>query len=460
MFSFDEGLVDRFSSLVLDSDFGDIRFGRTQSVTIEVNNGEVRSVRRGSAEGFGLRICSGGIWGFGASTSLTQESLAEAVKQAYSMIRASPPARVKRGISVRPVREKRPPDWRVDPRLVDTSDKLGVCLQADSSSRLEGVSSTLSVYGDSVTEWLVGNNQGTCVSYTTSSPRLAVTVYVKDGSTTHVITESIGSNGGFELFSEEATTRVGVEVASKALRLVGAHPVKGGKYDVVLDPAMTGVYIHEAFGHASEADLVMAGASILEGKLGSKVGSELVGVVDDPTISGLRGSYTYDQEGVRATKRVIVERGVLRGYLHTLESAALLDAEPNGAARAMSPLTEPIARMSNTYIAAGDYVEEDIYSDVRLGVAFFGFQYGYVDPGSGKLMFKAQYGRMIRDCELAEYVRDAALTGSTLDVLGRIDALGREVRFTDGTCGKNGQWVPVTTGGPFTRVRGVVVGGQ
>jgi len=127
MFSFDEGLVDRFSSLVLDSDFGDIRFGRTQSVTIEVNNGEVRSVRRGSAEGFGLRICSGGIWGFGASTSLTQESLAEAVKQAYSMIRASPPARVKRGISVRPVREKRPPDWRVDPRLVDTSDKLGVC---------------------------------------------------------------------------------------------------------------------------------------------------------------------------------------------------------------------------------------------------------------------------------------------------------------------------------------------
>jgi len=133
---------------------------------------------------------------------------------------------------------------------------------------------------------------------------------------------------------------------------------------------------------------VMAGASILEGKLGSKVGSELVRVVDDPTISGLRGSYMYDQEGVRATKRVIVERGVLREYLHTLESATVLDAEPNGAARAMSPLSEPIARMSNTYIVAGDYVEEDIYSDVRLGVAFFGFQYGYVDPGSGKFMFK------------------------------------------------------------------------
>jgi TldD protein len=455
----DEDLVNYFLGLVAGSDFGDIRLACSQSFNVEVNNGEVRSVGGDTVTGFNLRVCSKGIWGHASSTNVSREAIADCVAMAYKMIRASNQQRPQPDFNVDAVSDKCAPPWKIDPRTVDASDKLGVCLEADKASRLNGVHATQCFYEDTVTEWLVGNSIGTRVSYYTCSPRLIVAVYVKDESTTHMIYESLASNGGFELFGGDAVSRVGATAATKALGLVGARPVRGGVYDVVLDPAMTGVYIHEAFGHASEADIVMAGTSILEGKVGSKVGAEIVGVVDDPTIQGLRGSYLYDQEGVRAQKRSIVEGGVLKTYLHTLESASRLGGKPNGAARAMGPLNAPIARMSNIYVGPGDF-GDDIYSDIKLGVAFYGFHYGYVDPGSGKFMFKAQYGRMIRDGELAEYVRDAALTGYTLDVLNRVDALGKTVEFVDGTCGKDGQWVPVTTGGPYTRVRGVVVGGQ
>jgi len=360
---------------------------------------------------------------------------------------------------VNPSREKLGYPWRTDPRGVEIDEKLGVAMRADRAAKLQDVYSTQTTYQDSVTEWLVGNTSGTLVHFYASYPRLICSAFVKDEFATQSVMQSLDANCGFELFDGDAPERVGGRAGEKAVRLLGARAVKAGIYDVVLDSAMTGVYTHEAFGHASEADLVIAGTSVLEDKLGRKVGSEVVNIVDDPTIQGVRGSFPFDQEGTRAKKRNIVEAGVLKSYLHTLETAARFRVEPNGAARAMDFSSKPIARMSNTFIVPGEHKEE-LYEDIKLGVMFSGFQYGYVDPGSGKFMFKAQYGQMIRNGELEEYVRDAALAGFTLDVLSKIDAVGSNLSFEGGTCGKNGQWVPCSTGGPHVRVRGVVVGGQ
>jgi TldD protein len=455
----DEELVNHFVSLVEPADFGDIRLGASEGTAIEVDSGEVRSMSSFESIGFGVRIRREGIWGFASSTSLTKEAVEDAVKQAYKIARSAAGRHNEKSLVVKPVREKISPPWRIDPRSVEIDEKLDVAIEADRAARLPNVNTTQTIYQDSVVEWSVANTLGTLVHFYASYPRLMCIAFVKDESATQSVMESLDANCGFELFESGAPEKIGRRAGEKAVRLLGAKPVKAGSYDVVLDPAMTGVYTHEAFGHASEADLVLAGSSVLENKLGHKVGSEVVNIVDDPSIQGVRGSFPFDQEGTRAKRRSIVEAGVLKGYLHTLETAAHLGVEPNGAARAMDFACKPIARMSNTFIAPGEHKEE-LYRDVRLGVMFSGFQYGYVDPGSGKFMFKAQYGQMIRDGELAEYVRDAALTGSTLDVLSKIDAVGSSLSFQGGTCGKNGQWVPCSTGGPFVRVRGVVVGGQ
>ncbi len=455
----DEDLIKFFVSIVPRGCYGDIRMGEREGTLISVENGAVRSVSAIKSSGFGLRLMKNGVWGFAASTETSKKAIKTAAEKAHGIIINRPKGasrlRIEPSMNVADIK----PGWTIDVRSVDVKDKLDIAMAADSAARGKDTVATMSVYEDAVTQWLLGNSCGSRISFYDSKPRLSVASFVRDSSSTLSFRNSVSGSGGFEVFSGDIPAKTGREALETVRHLIGARPVSGGKYDVVLDYSMTGVYTHEAFGHAAEADGVLAGASILEGKLGKRVGGENVTIVDDPTLKGGRGSFPFDQEGTAAKKRVIVDRGVMKSYLHTLETAKRMGAEPNGAARAMDYAHRPIARMSNTFIAPGDF-KEDMLDGIKLGVAFYSFQYGYVEPGSGKFMFKSQYGRMIRNGRLAEFVRDAALTGGTLDILNKIDAVGTTLRFDDGTCGKEGQWVPVSSGGPNIRVRGVVVGGQ
>ncbi len=446
--------IEYFNTLVKNADFADIRLGRSYSQLLIKEDNKIRTNHMTESSGFGIRMLKNGIWYFSSSTLITNESIKKAVSSLENKFKCE-----KTDLEPEINKIDLEPFWKTDARFVPFKDKIEIVNELSESAKLKGISSRIAYYQDGVNLWVIGNNRGALVSFYDSYPRLMLESFVKSGNSKQSVRKSIESNGGFELFDSKKVKELGKKTSEEALKLVDAKAVKGGKYDVVLDHSMTGVYSHEAFGHATEADAVLNKESILEDKLNRRVGPDIVNITDDPTINGLRGSYYFDQEGTKSRKRYLVKDGILMDYLNSLETAKKLKLKPNGAARSMSFNVIPIPRMSNTFIEPGDF-SEDIFEDIKEGIAFYGFQYGYTDPGSGKFMFKAQYGREIKNGKLKEYVRDAALAGSTLDILNKIDAIGKDIEFDGGSCGKMGQWVPVTSGGPSIRVRGVVVGGQ
>jgi len=218
--------------------------------------------------------------------------------------------------------------------------------------------------------------------------------------------------------------------------------------------------MHEALGHNTEADAVWAGESILAGRIGDRIASEKVTVCDDPTYPNSYGSYDYDSEGVAAEKRVLIENGVLKTYLHSLETADKFKVQPNGAARAQGFLHRPIVRMSNTYMAPGTDRVEDLFKGIDRGVYLRDGSWGYVFVDKGQFVCHATQAQMIEHGALGEPLRDVSVSGMMLETLTEIEAVTDDFEMDKpGMCGKNGQGAPVNCGGPHVRVKGLVVGG-
>jgi len=205
---------------------------------------------------------------------------------------------------------------------------------------------------------------------------------------------------------------------------------------------------------------VVSGESILAGKLGKRVGSELVNIYDDSTYPNGWGSLKYDDEGVLTQKRLLIEKGILRKYITNRETAVKLDMEPNGGARAQDYSHPPIVRMSNTYMAPGDWSFEEMIEDIKYGVYLLGSRGGQVDTAKGTFQFNAQEAFLIENGEITKPLLDVSLSGLTLETLMNIDALSKEFTLRTGTCGKGGQGVPAGTGGPHARIRNAIVGGR
>jgi TldD protein len=229
---------------------------------------------------------------------------------------------------------------------------------------------------------------------------------------------------------------------------------------VIADQDLTGVFAHEACGHASEADLVSMGDSCFEGLVGKQIGNSIVTIKDDATIPGLFGSYVYDDEGVKTKTKVIIKDGVLNDYIQSRETAGKLGMTPNGGARAESFHGRPIVRMSNTFIEAGDSNFKEMLEGIKLGVYAKGTRGGQVNTAQGFFQFNAQESYLIENGEITKPLRDVSLSGRTLDILKLIDLVGDDLELGHpGLCGK-GQTVPVGDGGPHIRISKCVVGGR
>ncbi len=224
---------------------------------------------------------------------------------------------------------------------------------------------------------------------------------------------------------------------------------------VIVDPELLGVVVHEAFGHAVEGDLVARGESVLAGRLGERVASEEVTVVDDPTVEGAFGSYPFDDEGVRAERTVLVRDGVLEGFLTDLTSASELGLEPTGNGRVEAIGDHVQARMSVTYVEPGDAGEDELFEEAGDGaVLLVGSKGGQTDTVTGSFQFSAKLGYVVEGGEPSEPVKDVGLTGDTLGFLRGVRLLSDEVELHPGYCGKGGQLVPVADGGPYALVEG------
>lgn len=415
----------------------------------------------GSARSVGgmVRALVRGGWGIATFNDLSnlEDRVADAVECARLVGKET-----SRLAPVEPAVDQTTVELKRDFRGISLSEKKKVAEEYNKAMLHydDNIQSTNVLYKDRFRTIHYGNSEGAYIEDERPYTGIMMQAIARSGTNVQQAKESSAGIGGFELvqgLQEEALT-----VAKRAVELLSAPPVKGGKYTVVLNPTLAGVFAHEAFGHLSEADFVYENERMKELMvLGKTFGAEILNIIDDGSIPGLSGTHKYDDEGVKTGKSYLIKEGMLVGRLHSRETAAIMGEEPTGNARAMNYEHEPIVRMTNTYIDKGDATFEDMIKDIELGVYA-------VDSSGGQtefemFTFSADYAYMIRNGKIAELVRDVVLTGNVFETLKNINMIGDKVEWPkmSGGCGKGGQSpLPVGIGSPYIRVSDVIVGGR
>ncbi|HUS56441.1 MAG TPA: TldD/PmbA family protein [Thermoplasmata archaeon] len=448
----------------LDAEFVDLRIESTIGTSIVVMDGMTRTVTTQIESGCGVRAFVGGAWGFAVTNGLERTDLHAVAESAVKMAKVAQ-SRAKVRFEIEPGRTVSRRDTypcRIIPSEVRVEDKLLSALDSDMSMRSHpgGIVSTNSRYEDLEGVRIVANSFGSLVRTEERWTLAACSAWAKADSVMQRGHAAIGNVGGYELMETEEAAKLGTTAAEQAVRLLDSKPAPAGKFTCVLDNKMTGLLAHEAFGHACEADAILSSSSVLEGRVGESVADESVTLIDDPTIEGTFGYFPCDWEGIVSQKNTLIERGVLKGFLHNIETSSRMGVVPSGSSRAEAYNTPPIVRMSNTYIGKGDRKKDEMIEDLKSGMLIQGAQYGYVEPAKGQFMFKCDEAYEIQNGELGQRYRDASLSGEILVVLKKVVGVADDFMLGDpGYCGKAGQSARTTDGGPHICISDVVVGG-
>ncbi|MBI4394369.1 MAG: TldD/PmbA family protein [Euryarchaeota archaeon] len=442
--------------------FADIRYEKDERFVLDVKDGEIRRCVSGSESGVGVRVLYGGLWGLSSTTDVTRTGVAKAVEKALRVARSAAP-HAKEKITLAPVSTA--PARRFWKPKKDPFDKtpqewiqflMDVGKTAKGEAEVNSVSTGVEM---TRTETVYETSEGLRREHGLTRLLFQSDIGARRGDrmTSHRV--RIGGTKGMELFSKQDPEEAVAHSAKAAVRMLSARRPPLGKVPVITDPDLTGVFAHEALGHACEADLVIAGESLLAGRIGEKFGSDEVTIVDDSSVRGAFGSIPFDAEGLPSKRKVLFERGQLAGYIHSRETAGRLGMKPNGGARAEDYSVRPLVRMSNTMIDAGDWGFEEMIKDTKRGILAMGTRGGQVDVARGTFQFSAQESFLIERGEITTPLLDVSINGLILETLARIDAVGKKVELASpGFCGK-GQLVPVGDGGPYVRMSEALVGG-
>ncbi len=460
-----QSLVDRAKRAGVT--FADARAVEEFGTNVRRQDRRTDQLSGGTSLGVGIRVLLHGAWGFASTNSLEPSDLQKALDTALEMAKASAVRLGEPGVVAQlgPVEAEVVTDFDVDPRQVSVADKMEVVKRLeDAAADRVGpqLANSTASYSDAVMREVVANTNGTLVDNTIVRTSCSVGVVAVDGEIRQRDWEHRSALGGFEIARDVDLHETSIKAADTALMLLSAAPPPSGRFPVILHPTIVGVFIHEALGHNAEADHILASDSILEGKEGEPIASEFVTVVDDATVPGSWGSYAYDSEGTPGAKRIILDKGILSGYMHSLETAARMGVAPNGSARAQGYSARPIVRMSNTIVEPGPSSLEQLAKEMGEGLVLEGGQWGYVMCAKGQYTCHAGRGRFVKNGQIGQPFRDVTFAGMILDTLRAIDGLTAEFEMLTmgGMCGKNGQGMYVNGGGPYVRVKELVVGGQ
>jgi TldD protein len=350
----------------------------------------------------------------------------------------------------------------IDPRTVAVERKVELLRRANDVARGfdPRVQQVTVSYAESVQDVLVANSDGICRSDLRVRLNLAVQVVARQADVLESGFEALRGTAGFEMLTIESVEAAATDAARRAVLNVGADPAPAGTYTVVLSSEAGGTLIHESVGHGLEADLNLKGLSVYSGRIGQKVASDLITVIDDGTDPNKRGTAAMDDEATPTQRTVLIENGVLRTYLSDRKHAAKLGIPRSGNARRESFRQLPICRMTNTMIAPGSSDPDEIIRSVKDGIFVKKMGGGQVDVVSGNFAFEITECYRIRDGQLAEPLRGATLVGEGPKLMSEIDMVGSDLGYSTGTCGKDGQFVPVADAQPTIRIPAVVVGGK
>ncbi len=423
--------------------FYDVRSIVNYTMKISIENGSVEKIRIDESRSKAFRVLKNGFWGYFVGDVSDEEGIHLAEKNVVG--RGSDEVSESKFEGEFKLKQKE------DFRDIPIDEKLRFLKEVEGILKVDKVVSTSVTYFENVRVFSYYDSSGSNVSYEVPRVGIVISAVAKD-ETVQFYSKRIMKPCGFEALKESFD--VAEDVARTVTDLLKAKLPPSGEMNVVADQTLAGVFIHEAFGHAVEADHVMQGASVLSDKVGKRVACEDVNIYDDPTVREF-GFYPFDDEGVKAEKRVVVENGVLKDFLHSRVTAKKMNSKP-GNARAEG-LNFPIVRMSNTYLDEGDYTFEELLKEAKNGVYLVGSRGGETNPATGYFQFNAQYGFIIRDGELKEMIRDVSLSGYTLEILKDVK-IGRGLRFDPGFCGKEDQLVPVSDGSPPILIKALVGG--
>ncbi|MCS7030865.1 MAG: TldD/PmbA family protein [Gloeomargarita sp. SKYG116] len=440
-------------------DFLSIRLEAIQSTDIVLRNRRVEALGERLSIGGQVRACHRGGWGFASFNSL--ETLADHVEYAISAARAVGTETTQLA-PVEPVQAQCGPlVTGVDPQTVPLAEKKALCehYQEVLQSVSDKISTTTVRYGDAAHRVILATSEGTWIDQSWVDMEMRFSATATGNGMVQVGRETTGSRRDFrDLQGLDAQVRGAAERAVQALSL---PKVKGGVYRVVIDPILTGLFVHEAFGHLSEADMLYENPDMLEVMtLGRRFGPPELQIFDGAALPGHRGSYAYDDEGVPATVTQLITDGVLTARLHSRETAGKLGEAPTGNARCLSYHYPPLVRMTNTWIGPGTASLADLLAALGDGIYARNWLGGMTN---GEMFtFTAGEAWRVRKGQLAEPVRDVTLTGNVFHTLAQIEAIGNDLAWDEsGGCGKGGQnGLPVGCGGPSLLIRDVVIGGD
>jgi TldD protein len=449
-------------------------FEDTDSSRIFYDDGKVDRIVDGTDRGVGLRILFDGRSVYGYTTDLSQsalESLAVALSAAVSLKVPGGNAKAAEKIEWRVTEPKsrEMANYKVkrSPRGISLKDKVVLAERAVKGARdeLPGARQVSAVILDSLRKVFVVNSDGLISRDEKTYLQVAAQVVgeTKEKNGDPRVESAYETDGGFvgiEFFDKVTPESIGAEAAKRVKILMTAVPAPSGSMPVVLAAEAGGTMIHEAVGHGLEADLACNGLSVYQGKIGQQVASPLISVLDDGTMPERRGSYTFDDEGTPSQRNVLIENGILKGYMVDRISAMKFDLSATGNGRRETFRHKPIVRMTNTYIAPGKDDPAQILRDTKWGVYVKSMGGGQVNTVTGDFVFAITEGYLIRDGKIGEPIRGATLVGNGPKVLQIIDRVGTDLGFATGTCGKDGQGAPVTDAQPTMRIPELTVGGE
>ena len=446
-------------ALSAGGDFADIYYEDAAQTAVLCDDGKIERVLASSDRGIGIRVISESCTAYAYTNELTQESL---------LLLAETVSRGVRGGAFRGdinlCRRSIAPGFpvAVAPGQIPLAEKVALVNRADRAARGfdKRIRQVMAVYRDSQLKTQTVNSLGEFHEDNSTSTLFTVQVVAQEGSVTQTGYEPRGAQLGLELFDEASPEDLALRAAGRGVMMLGARKSPAGELPVVLSSEAGGTMVHEAIGHGLEADLVQAGTSVYKGRIGEQVASELITVLDDATIPFARGSFGFDGEGTPAQKTVLVENGILKGYMYDRLSAMKDGCASTGNGRRESYRARPIVRMTNTMIAPGETNPDRIVQSVANGLFVRRMGGGQVNTVNGNFVFEVSEGYLIENGVVGEPVRGATLTGNGPEVLKKISMVGSDLGFGIGTCGKDGQGVPVSDAQPTLLITGITVGGR
>ena len=453
--------ITDIASQKFGAQYAEARGQKLYKTILNLKEERVEAAKQGVESGVAIRVLVDGAWGFASVGSMDTVILGAAVSDACRMAKLAS-TRIKMPIKLAPakvVTDRVVAKPKKNPVDIPMEDKIKMALAINQISlgvdcRIKSCSVD---YLDLTGTSMFVNSEGTAIEQDKLFVWSRITASAQSEGIFTFSREEIGSTAGYEIFDTHTPEELGNAVAKRAVEQLAAKTPKGGKFPVVLGPNVVGVFVHEAFGHLAEADLALSGG-VLANNMGKKIGSDLVTFYDDGTIEGGFGTFKYDDEGIPSQKTLLIKDGVVAGLMHNRDTAQKMQAQPTGNARAEDFRVEPIIRMRCTYMAPRDQTIEELIKGVKAGYYFKSFRGGQANL-DGTFQVGIQEGYEIINGEVGELIRNASISGNTLETLHQVDAVGKDFALDSGRCGK-GQTAFIGDGGPHIRIKEIVVGGS